>query len=341
MARFYSKNICFLCCLWICSYACQPNLTYRQIDGNTMGTYFKVTYRGSIPEHILIFQLDSILYELNMEVSTYIDSSLISVFNQSQNGIWLDTLKYHFFWENYKIAKQIHEQSNGAFDPTIMPLVNYWGFGFQGRNTLFNPDSSHIDSLLKLIGMQHIQITHESKDSLFLSKSQPGIQLDFSAVAKGYGVDVLGLWLENSGIQDYLIDIGGEMRAKGNNPNGQLWTIGISEPLENSPYHRVYSSIMLTNKGLATSGNYRNFYEVDGQKYSHTIHPATGYPERKNLLSATVVAPECAIADAWATSFMVMGLELSIEMAKKNPDIEAYFIFNDGQDSLKSIHIKK
>jgi len=335
------KNNIFFLILSFLFFACKNELPYLQIEGKTMGTYYKVTYQGNQNEEELKTELDSILLALNMEVSTYIEDALISKFNQSSTGILIDTLEFEHFWKNYRWSENIHFQSHGAFDPTVMPLVNYWGFGYQGTKQVTSTDSTTIDSLLVFIGMDNLSIQSGQKNAIFLQKNKPGVQLDFSAVAKGYGVDLLGIYLEIQGIENYLVDIGGEIRAKGKNSKNQVWTIGISEPLENSPYQSVYSIVELSNQSMATSGNYRNFYEVNGQKYSHTINPFIGFPERQNLLSASVIAPTCAQADAWATAFMVMGLEKSVEMAKKIPDIETYFIFNDGLDSLKSIHIKK
>jgi len=335
------KNNIFFLILSFLFFACKNELPYLQIEGKTMGTYYKVTYQGNQNEEELKTELDSILLALNMEVSTYIEDALISKFNQSSTGILIDTLEFEHFWKNYRWSENIHFQSHGAFDPTVMPLVNYWGFGYQGTKQVTSTDSTTIDSLLVFIGMDNLSIQSGQKNAIFLQKNKPGVQLDFSAVAKGYGVDLLGFYLEIQGIENYLVDIGGEIRAKGKNSKNQVWTIGISEPLENSPYQSVYSIVELSNQSMATSGNYRNFYEVNGQKYSHTINPFIGFPERQNLLSASVIAPTCAQADAWATAFMVMGLEKSVEMAKKIPDIETYFIFNDGLDSLKSIHIKK
>lgn len=335
------KIAVFFLCQSFLFFACKRELPYLQIEGKTMGTYYKVTYQGNQNEGELKTALDSILLALNMEVSTYIEEALISKFNQSSTGILVDTIKFEHFWKNYRWSENIYLQSNGAFDPTVMPLVNYWGFGYQGKKQVTSTDSTAIDSLLAFIGMDNLTIQPAKENVIFLQKNRPGVQLDFSAVAKGYGVDLLGIYLERKGIINYLVDIGGEIRAKGKNSKNEIWAIGISEPLENSPYQSVYSIIELNNQSMATSGNYRNFYEVDGQKYSHTINPNDGFPERQNLLSASVIAPTCAQADAWATAFMVMGLEKSIEMAKKIPDIETYFIFNDGLDSLKSFQIKK
>ncbi|MEY2905009.1 MAG: hypothetical protein RJA52_1025 [Bacteroidota bacterium] len=326
--------------LYFLLFSCQKESVYQQIEGKTMGTYYKVTYQGDLSAKYLKNQLDSMLAAFNQEVSTYIDDALISKFNQSIEGIIIDTLQYNLFWENYRLSEKIYQQSNGSFDPTVMPLVNYWGFGYQGKKPVSETDSLAVDSLLKFVGFGNISIQPLENHQIFLQKHFAGVQLDFSGVAKGYGVDLLGNWLEINGIHNYLIDIGGEMRAKGKNPKNQVWTIGISEPLENSPFQNIYTKIELKDQSVATSGNYRNFYEVNGQKFSHTINPLNGFPQRHNLLSASVIASNCATADAWATAFMVMGLEKSIEWAKKNPDIETYFIYNDGRDSLMAIQIR-
>ena len=194
-------------------------------------------------------------------------------------------------------------------------------------------DSSKVDSLLQFVGLEKVELAIY-EDSKWLRKALPGVKLDFSAIAKGYGVDLLGQVLEARDITDYLVDIGGETLAKGQSPRQTAWQLGISLPKEEASLRDLQTTVPLQDQALATSGNYRNFYEVDGVKYSHTINPKTGYPERNTLLSASVFAPDCMTADAYATAFMALGAERGYELASQLPTVEAYFIFSQPDGSM-------
>jgi thiamine biosynthesis lipoprotein len=222
----------------------------------------------------------------------------------------------------FSLAKDISKKTYGAFDITVAPLVNLWGFGFENYH---NVDSTRIDSLKNFVGFEKIRLENGK-----LLKSDPRIQLDCSAIAKGYGVDAIGMFLESKGVKDYMVEIGGEIRTRGSNPNGAPWRIGITNPQDDisGKETEIKQVLELTDVSLATSGNYRNYYIKEDKKYAHTIDPRTGYPVQHNILSSTVIAKDCATADAYATSFMVLGLDSAILVLEKNPDINAYFIYS-------------
>ncbi len=306
---------------------------YTHLEGQTMGTYYKVSFRDSLDRD---WQpaIDSLLVAINLEVSTYIDSSVISTFNKAAHSIRLTGNEHHFI-ANLLRSREIHTLSKGAFDPTIMPLVNYWGFGYTPKNPIERVDSAEVTSRLKLVGMQAV-IGLETPESLTLTKPLPDIALDFSAIAKGYAVDKVGELLMESGIRNILVDIGGEARGWGYSERGDTWKLGINLPEEGASLSALFTAISLENSGIATSGNYRNLYEVDGVKYSHTINPVTGFPERNSLLSATILAKDCMTADALATACMVLGLEKGKEFITSIPDVHALFIFSGSDGKMQS-----
>ncbi|MEL6717298.1 MAG: FAD:protein FMN transferase [Bacteroidota bacterium] len=320
--------------------ACQPQtksgstseevfVPYQTIQGQTMGTIgYNITYAGRANYKE---EVDSILKEINNEVSTYVPSSSISRFNQSKDGIEVENINQRHFLKNISIAKDAAMKTNGSFDPTVMPLVNYWGFGYTGKEAVTLVDSIKVDSLLQYIGMNKISIGKKR-----INKKSAGIQLDFSASAKGYAIDELGYFLEQKGIFDYKVEIGGEVRTRGKNPNGIFWRLGINTPKEETSVNDLFAAIQLDNQSIATSGNYRNYYTVAGVTYSHTINPNTGLPERTNLLSASIITEDCAYADAYATACMVMGLEQAKEWVNTMEDVEAYFIFSGENNELQT-----
>ena len=239
-----------------------------------------------------------------------------------------------YFTDIFNLSKEIHSNTTGAFDPTVGPLVNAWGFGFTDRMKV---DQNVVDSLLPLVNFHKVKIA-ENK----VIKEDSRIQFDFNAIAQGYSVDLVGKLLESKGIENYLIDIGGEVLAKGKKPNGDLWEVGIEKPKDNASYGEGLQAIVkLENKALATSGNYRKFYEVNGIRYSHTIDPKTGYPVQHSLLSVSVLADECATADAYATAFMVLGLEKSKTLLNEFKNLDAYFIYSDEHGNLKTFFTRE
>ncbi len=293
------------------------------LAGKTMGTTYNIVY---LDEANRDFQtsIDSLLVVFNQSLSTYVPDSELSKFNLG------DTLDFRlpYFLPVLKASKTVFEKTGGAFDPTVGPLVNVWGFGPGGPEL---KDSTDINLLLKLVGFNKIEF-----DEKQLRKKIPGIYLDFSAIAKGYGVDVVGEFLIGKGIENFLIEIGGELVARGVNEKGELWKVGVNRPEESANASELISIIALQDRGMATSGNYRNYYVKDSVKISHTINPATGYPVNHNLLSATVLAKDCMTADAYATALMVMGTEKAIALDIALKEIEVFLVYSDSIGGFKT-----
>lgn len=284
------------------------------ISGETMGTTYHIKYLD--PEGVSYQDaIDSLLEKYNRSLSTYVPNSEISRFNKGT------ILKYSspFFYPVLHRSREIYEKTHGAFDPTVGPLVNAWGFGSADSEM---PDSATVDSLLQLVNFDSIYF-----DSISVCKLMEGIALDFNAIAKGYGVDVVAGLLRSEGVQNMMVEIGGEVYCQGKNGSGETWVIGIDDPTAGT--RDLLVKVKLDSLALATSGNYRNYYEKDGVKYSHTINPKTGYPVRHTLLSASVFAADCMTADAYATAFMVLGLEGAKKILEENNDLEAYLIYNN------------
>ena len=331
--------LCFfvMCCLIACreqsthsaSTAEATAKIYHKLEGKTMGTTWHITYVGE-KNFVHKKAIDSLLLRINAELSTYIDTSTISIFNQSEKGIALNVEQHSHFIRNYKTALQIYLETQGYFDPTVMPLVNYWGFGYAGRRKVEKADPEKVKALLELVGMQQV---HLDKDS-FLSKDKTDIQLDFSALAKGYAVDVICRYFEGLGMTDFFVEIGGEVKTKGKNPRGEWWTVGISRPQKEAAPQDFFLLLQLNNQALATSGNYRNVYTVDGVQYFHTIDPRSGFPKSDRLLSASVLAEDCMVADAYATAFMVMGLDKSRAFLQKKSTLSAVLIYDNRKGGL-------
>jgi thiamine biosynthesis lipoprotein len=301
---------------------------YLKIQGSVFGTFYHIIYQ---PMHNNDSIDEGILKELNKvdwALSTYKDTSGISKFNISEEGVEVDFMMKYVFESGLKI----YQRTEGAFDMTVAPLVNAWGFGFKKQDSV---NVELIDSLLNDIGMEKVYLQGD-----FLRKVNPGIMLDASAIAKGYGVDVVADYLASQGIANYMVEIGGEIRVAGVNNKGLLWRVGIDKPIDDQAAvnRELQDIISLSDLGMATSGNYRNFYIKDGKKYAHTIDPKTGYPVQHSLLSATIVAPECMVADAYATACMVMGLDKSMEVIENLPDTEAYFIYIDEKGETQVQH---
>jgi thiamine biosynthesis lipoprotein len=292
-------------------------------SGQTMGTTYSLTY---LTESGINLQssIDSLLLVFNSSLSTYIPDSEISQFNSGDSLLF----RLPYLPQVLQASKTVFENTNGAFDPTVGPLVNVWGFGPGGPEL---KDSTDINLLLEAVGFEKIQF-----DQKLVRKTRPGIYLDFSAIAKGQGVDVLADFLNNKGVENYLIEIGGELVANGVNEKGELWKVGINRPDESASASDLYSIIALEDRGMATSGNYRNYYVRDSVKISHTINPATGYPVNHSLLSATVLAKDCMTADAYATAMMVMGLDRSIQLDSALNEIEVFLIYDDGMGGFKT-----
>ncbi len=320
-----------------------PAGEYIVVEGSTMGTYYRITYADSSGRDFGA-DIDKLLREINMEISTYIDSSTISRFNKSDEplelGIRLDgepaSAQNRHFWACYWKGLEVYQKSGGAFDPTVMPLVNYWGFGYTEKRPVTQVDSAAVDSLLRFVGMNKVVL--EKGGQTILRKTIPGVQLDFSALGQGYGVDAVAEFLEGRNIRNYLVDIGGEQRAKGRSSRGEVWRIGLSRPSEDALKEEIIYTFPLDDMSVNTSGNYRNYYDVEGAKYSHTINPVTGYPERSPLLSATIFAKDCLTADAYATTCMVLGFEKAREFILTQPGVEAVFVIGREDGSMSIDH---
>jgi thiamine biosynthesis lipoprotein len=294
-----------------------------QFTGETMGTYYNITYLH--PNGINYKEdIDSLLIEWLNSLSTYIPQSEISQFNRNISFRFISP----YFYPVLAKCKEIFDATEGAFDPTVMPLVNAWGFGPEESEM---PDSSKIEELIRLVDFNKIVF-----DSVEVKKMIPEMSLDFSAIAKGYGVDVVGEFLHKRGVENYLVDIGGEIICRGINDRGTPWTTGIEDPGNDMFNRKLKAIIEVTDKGIATSGNYRNFYVKDGKKYAHTISPFTGFPVEHSLLSATVVADDCMTADAYATAFMVLGLEAAKPILEDHPELDVYFIFSDNNGDIQT-----
>lgn len=296
-----------------------------KIDGVTMGTTYHITYFDEQNRNFKT-SVDSLLLVVNKSINTYDPASEVSQFNRSSKGI---AVELPYLLPPLKTAYEVSVASGGAFDLTVMPLVNAWGFGPERR---LNPDRKKVDSILTFVGFKKIQLTNDS-----VQKSDPKTQLDFGGIGQGYGADVVTDFLKSKGITDMLVELGGEGMACGKNlTSGKPWEIGILDP--NSTYENQFfkAYIPLSDRSFTTAGNYFNYYEVDGVKYSHTISPETGFPVQQALLSASVFAEDCTIADAWDTAFMVMGHEKAIETLKAHPELDALLIYTNGSGKMET-----
>jgi thiamine biosynthesis lipoprotein len=290
--------------------------------GTTMGTTYSVKYLSS-NDIDLKLQIDSILEDFNNSLSSYISNSELSQFNK-------DTVFYFessYFFPVLGTSREVYDATRGAFDPTVLPLVNAWGFGPDEGSV---PDSTTVDSLLNYIGYDKITF-----DDRAVHKGNTIIALDFSAIAKGYGVDVVGEYLGANGIENFFVEIGGEVVCKGTN-NGNKWKIGIEDPTLGMQQREIKAIVELSDRAMATSGNYRNYYVKDGIKYAHTIDPHTGYPVEHTLLSATVFSSTCMVADAYATSFMVLGVEKTREVLDSHKELDAFLIFSKENGQMET-----
>jgi len=222
-----------------------------------------------------------------------------------------------------------------------MPLVNYWGFGYTGHKKPDSIDSTIINKILTKVGFDKIELIIVNKDSILVKKKIPGVQLDFSSIAKGYGVDVIGRLIRDTGTNDYLVEIGGEIVTSGLSPSGKKWVVGINTPRDNAKTNDLILDIDISDKALATSGNYRNFFDINGHKYSHTINPKTGFPQRSNLLSVSIITKDCMTADALATACMVSGFKWSKDIIENNDSIQGILIYLNNNKEMKVFNTYK
>ena len=275
---------------------------YQQEQGFVFGTIYNMTYKY---DKSLKTEIEAELKKVDSEFSMFNEHSTVAAINRGENPA-----RSKMFSEVYQLALNVNSDTDGAFDITVAPLVNAWGFGFKNQQM---PTPEQVDSLLKIRS-----------------------QMDFSAIAKGYGSDVVARLLRSKGIHDFMVEIGGEVVVEGMSPSDQAWRIGVTKPTDDSlsVNGELQAVLQLTDISMATSGNYRNFYYQGGRKYAHTIDPRTGYPVQHSLLSATVLAKDCAVADAYATSFMVLGLDSSKALLARHPELKAYLIYTDEKGEL-------
>lgn len=298
----------------------QRSVPYQKDQGFVFGTIYHVSYQS---EKNLKQEIEEVLSQVDAEFSMFNEHSTVSLINRGE-----ETVLSPMFLEVYRLALHVNKETSGSFDITVAPLVNAWGFGFKHRQS---PTPSQVDSLLQLVGMHHLSLDTVPP---VLHKSDQRVMLDFSAIAKGYGSDCVARLLRRHHIGNFMVEIGGEVVTQGISPNRLPWRIGVTKPTDDSLQvaSELQTVLNVTDRAMATSGNYRNFYYQNGRKYAHTINPKTGYPVQHTILSATVLAKDCAIADAYATSFMVMGLEAAKLVLDRHPELMAYFVLDNGED---------
>ncbi|WP_374187983.1 FAD:protein FMN transferase [Hoylesella timonensis] len=299
----------------------QNTMPYQHNTGQIFGTTYHITYQSNKDLHREILQR---LQLVDQTFSTFNDESIISKINRNE-PVKLNQM----FIEVFDLAKTVSKDTHGAFDITVAPLVNVWGFGFKSGTP---PTKAVIDSLRHLTGYEKVKLIGSK-----VRKQDPRIMLDCSAIAKGYGSDVVAQYLRSRDVENFMIEIGGEIVVQGNSDKRLPWKIGVTKPTDDSTQvnNELQTVLNVTNTAMATSGNYRRFYYKNGKKYAHTIDPKTGYPVQHNILSATVLANTCAKADAYATSFMVLGLEKTQQVLQHHPDLMVYLIYADGQGKNK------
>ena len=277
---------------------CSKPVPFQRNSNFVFGTVYNITYQYG---EDLQQEIEAELKKVDSEFSMFNQESTVARINRGDSTVE----RSEMFNEVYQLALTVNKETDGAFDVTVAPLVNAWGFGFKHEKL---PTEQQVDSLLQIRN-----------------------QMDFSAIAKGYGCDVVARLLKSKGIENFMVEIGGEVVVSGHNDKDQPWHIGVNKPVDDSTHvdNELQTVLSITDRAMATSGNYRNFYYQDGKKYAHTIDPRSGYPVQHSLLSATVIADDCATADAYATSFMVLGVDEAKEVLLRHPELMAYLIYVD------------
>jgi thiamine biosynthesis lipoprotein len=300
-------------------------ITPRYAEGKTMGTTYRIIY---FDKHDRDFtpSIDSLLVLVNQSINTYDPLSEVSLFNKSKNGI---RFKIPFLKFPLQKALEVASLTEGAFDPTIMPLVNAWGFG-PDRHPINK--NLKVDSIKQIVGYRKIKI---EKDSV--KKSDPRVQLDFGGIGQGYGADVVATFLKAKGVTNFLVELGGEGVASGKNlQKNSYWTVGILDPNSTRENQFFKAYVTLRDQSFTTAGNYFNYRVIDGKKYGHTIDPRTGYPVEHTLLSASVFTSDCTTADAWDTAFMVLGVDKTIALLKVQSHLDALLIYLSPQGQMQT-----
>lgn len=294
----------------------QRSMPYQHDEGFVFGTIYHITYQSN---DNLQKEIEAELKKVDQSLSPFNKTSIITEINQNK-----DVKVNDMFEDVFTLAQKISKDTHGAFDITVAPLVNEWGFGFKKG---IEPTPQAIDSIKSLVGIEKVALTPEGK----IKKADPRIMLDCSAIAKGYGCDVVARFLKNKGVENFMVEIGGEVVTRGNSEKRVPWRIGVNKPTDDSlnTSQELQTVLNVTDMAMATSGNYRNFYYKNGKKYAHTIDPKTGYPVQHNILSATVLAKDCATADAYATAFMVLGKDGAQKILERHSELLAYLIYAD------------
>ncbi|MGN1262450.1 MAG: FAD:protein FMN transferase, partial [Prevotella sp.] len=295
----------------------QNAMPYHHDNGFVFGTVYNITYQNDTN---LGDSIKAELARIDNSLSPFNEHSIISAVNRGDDIVVDD-----MFAEVFNKAAEVSRETDGAFDITVAPLVNLWGFGFKSG---VKPTAHAIDSLRRLTGFHKVSL-----DNGHVRKADRRIMLDCGAIAKGYGSDIVARMMRRMGVKNFMIEIGGEIVTSGVSEKRVPWRIGVTKPIDDtlSTTNELQTILNVTDKAMATSGNYRNFYYKNGKKYAHTIDPKTGYPVQHNILSSTVIADDCATADAYATAFMVMGLEKARKVLERHPELMAYFIYSDEQ----------
>ena len=293
------------------------------LQGEAQGSYYAITYFDEQGRNFHN-EIDSIFHAVDMSVNLWVDTSIISKVNRNEEVV-LDAI----FTDNFRIAQEAAQLSNGYFDPTISPIVAAWGFSYRNGDSI---TPQLIDSLKQLVDYRNIRIENGK-----VVKAYPAITLDFNAIAQGYTSDLIASFLDSKGIMNYLVNTGGEIMARGCKTNGDPWIVGIEKPAENwDSEQMVQTRIALHDKGLVTSGSTRKYVERNGKRYSHCIDPKTGYPVEHNVLSATVLAENSVWADALASICMVMGMEKSLPLIESMDGVEVYYIYVNEENKLET-----
>lgn len=305
---------------------------FEVIRGRAQGTNFRIKYGAEEPVQGLEEKVNKLLDTVDATFSMYKDSSGVLDLAHAEEGSCIDAK----FQEVYGIARKIHEATNGAFDPTVKPLVDAWGFGPDGKP---EGEPEGLDSIMELVGMETLELEKRERDGdscHFLKKSKAGTAFDPNGIAQGYAVDLLAETLKKEGIERAMIQLGGEVRALGKKHPDRGWRIGVEKPQETGEKRSLKAIAEIEDLSMATSGSYRKFYEKDGERYPHTIDPRTGEPVQHRLLSVTVTHPSCTHADAYATAFMIMGEDPATTFVQENEKLEAYFIMSKGDGGFKT-----
>jgi len=324
MKYSYIVRLVFICL----GCANETKVKEHTLQGNAFGTTYSLIYFSSSEKDVEA-GIDSVLNAVNQSVSTYLPESDISKINAGDSTVVIDAI----FKDVYLLSKEINKNTYGYFDPTVGVLRNAYGFGDTKPLTTIN--TTTLDSLMQYVGLFKTRLTENNT----IYKEHPEIYLDFNAIAKGYGIDCIGAYLKQIGCSNYLLELGGEILTRGSNlTKNTPWRVGVESVKSDLDDRTVSEIITLTDKAMASSGNYRKFRvdSLSGKKYVHTLNPLSGSAEKSNITSATVIAKNCALADAYATSFMALGLKKSLMVLQKQPDLEVYFTYIDskGQEDI-------